>query len=121
MNLSNFLRGLGRLACFCLDWQRLRGPKDRFWQAIYWGYLGLRAQKLSLPFNSPEETSEAFRSRSWQDLVLVRLACLARVQDQKDYESLRLAWKALGDREQISLTDHFLADGIEVRSRLVAA
>ena len=46
--------------------------------------------------------------------MLVRLACLARVQDQKDYESLRLAWKALGDREKISLTDHFLADGIEV-------
>ena len=38
---SNFLRDLGRSACFWLDWQRLRGPKDRFWQAIYWGYLGL--------------------------------------------------------------------------------
>lgn len=69
--------------------------------AIYWGYLNLRAEKLCLPFNSPE------------DLVLVRLACLGRVQDQKGYESLRLAWLALGERERSSLTDHFLADGIK--------
>lgn len=69
--------------------------------AIYWGYLALRAEKLMLPFNSPE------------DLVLVRLACLARVQDQKGYESLRFAWLGLGKRERTSLTDHFLADGVE--------
>ena len=72
--------------------------------AIYWGYLNLRAEKLGLPFNDPE------------DLVLVRLACLARVQDQKGYESLRFAWLALGTRERSSLTDHFLADGIEERA-----
>lgn len=34
-------------------------------------------------------------------------------QDQKGYESLRLAWLALGERERSSLTDHFLADGIK--------
>ncbi|CAJ1357449.1 unnamed protein product, partial [Effrenium voratum] len=69
--------------------------------AIYWGYLALRADKLALPFDSPE------------DLVLVRLACLARVQDQKGYELLRRAWHELGLRERRSLTDHFLADGIQ--------
>ena len=35
------------------------------------------------------------------------------LQDQKGYESLRFAWLSLGTRERSSLTDHFLADGIE--------
>eukprot|EP00438_Fugacium_kawagutii_P023175 Skav200832 [mRNA] locus=scaffold3034:121137:125135:+ [translate_table: standard] len=36
--------------------------------------------------------------------------------DHKGYDSLRFAWSALGDRERSSLTDHFLADGIEERA-----
>lgn len=43
------------------------------------------------------------------DFPLIRFL----LQDQKGYESLRFAWLALGTRERSSLTDHFLADGIE--------
>jgi len=70
-------------------------------QAIYWGYLEERAEKLRLNFFTAE------------DLVLVRLSCLARVQEEKDYLQLRAAWDALKARERAALTDHFLADGIE--------
>ena len=45
--------------------------------------------------------------------MLVRLSCLARVQEEKDYLQLRAAWDALKARERSALTDHFLADGIE--------
>ena len=45
--------------------------------------------------------------------MLVRLCCLARVQEEKDYLQLRAAWDALKARERAALTDHFLADGIE--------
>ncbi|OLP95509.1 hypothetical protein AK812_SmicGene22362 [Symbiodinium microadriaticum] len=69
--------------------------------SIYWGYMGLRATKLKLPYNTPE------------DMVLVRLACLARIQDDRGYQTLKNSWQALGARERTSLTDHFLADGIE--------
>jgi len=69
--------------------------------SIYWGYMGLRAAKLKLPFDTPE------------DMVLVRLACLARIQDDRGYQTLKNSWQALGARERTSLTDHFLADGIE--------
>ncbi|CAE7313802.1 Cnga3, partial [Symbiodinium natans] len=68
---------------------------------IYWGYMGLRAAKLALPFDTPE------------DMVLIRLACLARIQDDGGYQALKNSWHALGARERMSLTDHFLADGIE--------
>ena len=50
---------------------------------------------------------------SLQDLVLVRLSCLARVQDEKEYLQLRTSWDALKARERSVLTDHFLADGIQ--------
>ncbi|CAE7656177.1 HCN4 [Symbiodinium sp. CCMP2456] len=69
--------------------------------SIYWGYMGLRATKLKLPFDTPE------------DMVLIRLACLARIQDDRGYQALKHSWAALGARERTSLTDHFLADGIE--------
>jgi len=69
--------------------------------AIYWGYLDERARKLNLNFSSAE------------DLVLVRLSCLARVQDEKDYLQLRTSWDALKARERTALIDHFLADGIQ--------
>ena len=45
--------------------------------------------------------------------MLVRLSCLARVQEEKDYLQLRAAWDALKARERAALTDHFLADGIQ--------
>ncbi|CAK9008195.1 Potassium/sodium hyperpolarization-activated cyclic nucleotide-gated channel 4 (Hyperpolarization-activated cation channel 4) (HAC-4), partial [Durusdinium trenchii] len=69
--------------------------------AIYWGYLEERAQKLRVSFYSAE------------DLVLTRLSCLARAQDEKDYLLLRTSWDALKARERLALTDHFLADGIQ--------
>lgn len=69
--------------------------------AIYWGYLEERAQKLRVNFYSAE------------DLVLIRLSCLARAQDEKDYLMLRTSWDALKARERVALTDHFLADGIQ--------
>jgi len=69
--------------------------------AIYWGYLEERAQKLRVNFYSAE------------DLVLTRLSCLARAQDEKDYLLLRTSWDALKARERMALTDHFLADGIQ--------
>mmetsp|Transcript_57274 Transcript_57274/g.133948 ORF Transcript_57274/g.133948 Transcript_57274/m.133948 type:complete len:1188 (+) Transcript_57274:58-3621(+) len=73
-------------------------------KGIYWGFLSARAQSLSLP----KETAE--------DLVLVRIACLARITDQKGYVGLRASWDSLGHRERNTLTDHFLADGIEDRA-----
>jgi len=71
---------------------------------IYWGYLTSRARSLQLPSGTPE------------DLVLIRLACLSRVQDLTTYAVLRASWEALGDRERSVLVDHFLADGIEKRA-----
>ncbi|CAK9084005.1 Potassium voltage-gated channel protein eag (Ether-a-go-go protein) [Durusdinium trenchii] len=69
---------------------------------IYWGYLCARAQALRLPTEKPE------------DLVLIRLAFLMRVQtDDNCYEELKTAWNRLGDQEKRALTNHFLADGIE--------
>eukprot|EP00913_Durusdinium_trenchii_P035751 g33453.t1 len=55
---------------------------------IYWGYLCARAQALRLPTEKPE------------DLVLIRLAFLMRVQtDDNCYEELKTAWNRLGDQE----------------------
>mmetsp|Transcript_40421 Transcript_40421/g.90546 ORF Transcript_40421/g.90546 Transcript_40421/m.90546 type:complete len:253 (+) Transcript_40421:1-759(+) len=68
---------------------------------IYWGYLEARANLLNVPFTTPE------------DLVLVRLACLARVEDRNAYRQLQEAWHTLGANEQTILQQHFLADGIE--------
>jgi len=71
-------------------------------QAIYWSYIELRARQLNgIPCGSPE------------DMALARLACLARVQDQKGFKSLRQSWELLGLRERNTLVRHFLADGID--------
>lgn len=71
---------------------------------IYWGFISARATALRLP----QQTSE--------DLALMRLACLSRVQDVKSYKDLRRAWDSLGSREQATLVDHFLCDGLEDRA-----
>jgi len=70
-------------------------------QAIYWSFIELRAKHLELPCANPE------------DMALARLACLARVQDQKGFKDLRQSWAILGLREKNSLVRHFLADGID--------
>ena len=75
-------------------------PRD-----IYWGYMTTRAQALKIPY----ETAE--------DLVLVRLACLSRLQDASGYKDF--AW-ILGRLRRLPegclLIHHFLADGIETRA-----
>ncbi|CAK9078837.1 Potassium/sodium hyperpolarization-activated cyclic nucleotide-gated channel 2 [Durusdinium trenchii] len=73
-------------------------------RGIYWGFISARAAALLLP----QQTAE--------DLVLMRLACLSRVQDVKSYKDLRRAWDSLGAREQTILVDHFLCDGLEDRA-----
>ncbi|CAE7841271.1 unnamed protein product [Symbiodinium necroappetens] len=61
-------------------------------RGIYWGFAAAR------------------------DFVLVRLACLSRVQDAHGYKELRRAWDSLGAREQSFLVQHFLSDGLEERA-----
>lgn len=73
-------------------------------RGIYWGFISARATALRLPQQSAE------------DLALMRLACLSRVQDDKGYKELRRAWDSLGSREQAVLVDHFLCDGLEDRA-----
>lgn len=73
-------------------------------RGIYWGFISARATALRLP----QQTAE--------DLALMRLACLSRVQDVKGYKELRRAWDSLGSREQAVLVDHFLCDGLEDRA-----
>jgi len=68
---------------------------------IYWGYLCSRAHSLEVPCQTAEE------------LVLIRLACLARVEDRSAYRQLEECWAALGSGERSTLLHHFLADGIE--------
>lgn len=68
---------------------------------IYWGYLSSRAHSLGVPCQTAEE------------LVLIRLACLARVEDRSAYRQLEECWAALGSVERSTLLHHFLADGIE--------
>eukprot|EP00930_Biecheleria_cincta_P082015 TRINITY_DN7154_c1_g1_i6.p1 TRINITY_DN7154_c1_g1~~TRINITY_DN7154_c1_g1_i6.p1 ORF type:complete len:1175 (-),score=177.85 TRINITY_DN7154_c1_g1_i6:63-3554(-) len=87
--------------------QKLLHVLDSTPNAIYWGYLSDRAQQLKLPW----ETAD--------DLVLVRMACLARVQDEQSYLALWAAWDALDTSEKNSLRDHFLADGIHSKAFLL--
>eukprot|EP00438_Fugacium_kawagutii_P001773 Skav227150 [mRNA] locus=scaffold133:654696:659315:+ [translate_table: standard] len=74
-------------------------------RGIYWGFISARASALRLPQQTPE------------DLALMRLACLGRIQDVKGYKELRRAWDSLGSREQVVLVDHFLCDGLEERAK----
>eukprot|EP00930_Biecheleria_cincta_P015588 TRINITY_DN12948_c0_g3_i2.p1 TRINITY_DN12948_c0_g3~~TRINITY_DN12948_c0_g3_i2.p1 ORF type:complete len:1228 (+),score=254.99 TRINITY_DN12948_c0_g3_i2:33-3716(+) len=69
-------------------------------EAVYWSFIFQRAQQLSLPVNTPE------------DIALVRLACLSRVQDKSGFLQLCMSWQLLGMRERQVLIDHFLGDGI---------
>jgi len=73
-------------------------------RGIYWGFAAARAAALRLP------------QRTAEDFVLVRLACLSRVQDAHGYKELRRAWDSLGAREQSFLVQHFLSDGLEERA-----
>ncbi|CAK9096317.1 unnamed protein product [Durusdinium trenchii] len=47
---------------------------------IYWGFLTARAHSLGVPCQTAEE------------LVLIRLACLARVEDRSAYRQLEVKW-----------------------------
>eukprot|EP00439_Symbiodinium_sp_Y106_P078153 s93_g16.t4 len=85
----------------------LRHVLDSSPQAIYWSFIDLRARQLMLPRNTPED-----------DFALVRLGCLARVQDLTGYQSLKSSWMLLGLRERQLLVRHFLADGIESQAFL---
>lgn len=69
-------------------------------EAVYWTFVINRAKHLKLPAESPE------------DIALVRLACLSRVQDKFGFLQLRMSWELLGMREREVLVSHFLADGI---------
>lgn len=93
-NAEGFIAGVRML-------QQLTSSTPR---GIYWGLLVARADALEIP----RETAE--------DFALVRLACLARVQDPKSYVHLRSAWDGLGIRERDLLMDHFLADGMDQRA-----
>eukprot|EP00438_Fugacium_kawagutii_P004331 Skav220063 [mRNA] locus=scaffold1709:139383:161802:- [translate_table: standard] len=73
-------------------------------RSIYWAYLCARARALNLPRQTPE------------DLVLIRIACLMRIHpesQENDVHMLMTAWHRLGEAERQTLTDHFLADGID--------
>ncbi|CAJ1342360.1 unnamed protein product [Effrenium voratum] len=73
-------------------------------RGIYWGFLSARADALAIP----RETTE--------DLALLRLSVLARLQSAEGYAQLRASWDAVGTREKTVLTQHLLADGIEERA-----
>eukprot|EP00930_Biecheleria_cincta_P018711 TRINITY_DN14482_c0_g1_i1.p1 TRINITY_DN14482_c0_g1~~TRINITY_DN14482_c0_g1_i1.p1 ORF type:complete len:1225 (-),score=207.45 TRINITY_DN14482_c0_g1_i1:117-3791(-) len=69
-------------------------------EAVYWTFVIHRANQLLLPADTPE------------DIALVRLACLSRVQDKAGFIELRMNWDLLGMRERDVLVNHFVADGI---------
>ena len=73
-------------------------------QEIYWGYMVARARALKIPFETRD------------DLVLIRLACLSRLQDAGAYAKLLGSWNSLGQFQKKVLIDHFLADGIETQA-----
>lgn len=71
-------------------------------RGIYWAYLCARARALNLPRQTPE------------DLVLIRIACLMRIHPENNcFNQLVTTWNRLGEAEKQTLTDHFLADGID--------
>ncbi|CAE7277002.1 Hcn3 [Symbiodinium necroappetens] len=67
---------------------------------LYWTYIYHRGLGLS---RAPQHST---------DLAVIRLACLCRIQSQKDFLGLQRSWDALGTREQQELCKHLLADGI---------
>ena len=70
----------GSIAGFSMLQKLLESPP----RAIYWGYMTARARSLKIPYHSAE------------DLALIRLSCLLRLQDSKDYSQARESWDQLG-------------------------
>ena len=70
----------GAIAGFSMLQNLLESPP----RAIYWGYMTARARALKIPYHTAE------------DLVLIRLSCLIRLQDSKDYSFVRESWDELG-------------------------
>eukprot|EP00435_Cladocopium_sp_Y103_P037287 s20_g9.t2 len=73
-------------------------------RSVYWGYLRARANSFKASFITGE------------DLAIVRLACLSRVHDQREFVALRHAWSSLDRKERGTLVEHLLADGIQQRA-----
>eukprot|EP00404_Azadinium_spinosum_P040764 CAMPEP_0180694760 /NCGR_PEP_ID=MMETSP1038_2-20121128/2088_1 /TAXON_ID=632150 /ORGANISM="Azadinium spinosum, Strain 3D9" /LENGTH=489 /DNA_ID=CAMNT_0022726135 /DNA_START=184 /DNA_END=1649 /DNA_ORIENTATION=- len=69
-------------------------------QAIYWGFISTRADLLGLSTRTPD------------DLAIARLACLIRATPG-DKQLMDNAWSSLTHGERMTLTGHFLADGIK--------
>jgi len=88
------------ISCICMLQRLLEATP----LGIYWGYLSARAGSLGLP------------STTTEDLVLVRLSCLSRLQDRDSYAALRRAWCTCSQRARMRLMSHFLADGMSQRA-----
>eukprot|EP00931_Biecheleriopsis_adriatica_P083836 TRINITY_DN5752_c0_g2_i2.p1 TRINITY_DN5752_c0_g2~~TRINITY_DN5752_c0_g2_i2.p1 ORF type:complete len:563 (-),score=118.46 TRINITY_DN5752_c0_g2_i2:173-1816(-) len=73
-------------------------------QLIYWNFMAERAEHLEIPTATPE------------DLSLVRLACLIRVQGTMDMAHLRASWHSLSSSARETLVNHFMSDGIDQRA-----
>merc|ERR1711920_918119 len=67
--------------------------------AIYWGYIGTRTKQLGLRTQQPEE------------IAIGRMACLNR-SSISDRVTIQDAWGMLSHSDRLTLTNHFLADGI---------
>eukprot|EP00930_Biecheleria_cincta_P034213 TRINITY_DN23661_c0_g1_i1.p1 TRINITY_DN23661_c0_g1~~TRINITY_DN23661_c0_g1_i1.p1 ORF type:complete len:1192 (-),score=165.37 TRINITY_DN23661_c0_g1_i1:274-3816(-) len=76
-------------------------------QAIYWSVILGKALQL----RRPTETAT--------DLVLIRLACLSRVQDEAAFMEIQDTWNGLSRNKREILMNHFLADGITHRAFLL--
>eukprot|EP00931_Biecheleriopsis_adriatica_P083835 TRINITY_DN5752_c0_g2_i1.p1 TRINITY_DN5752_c0_g2~~TRINITY_DN5752_c0_g2_i1.p1 ORF type:complete len:563 (-),score=108.56 TRINITY_DN5752_c0_g2_i1:115-1758(-) len=73
-------------------------------QLIYWNFMAERAGHFGIPTDTPE------------DLALVRLACLMRVQGSMDIAHLRASWLSLPSTARETLVNHFMSDGIDQRA-----
>eukprot|EP00931_Biecheleriopsis_adriatica_P030349 TRINITY_DN17897_c0_g1_i6.p1 TRINITY_DN17897_c0_g1~~TRINITY_DN17897_c0_g1_i6.p1 ORF type:complete len:401 (+),score=58.00 TRINITY_DN17897_c0_g1_i6:134-1204(+) len=73
-------------------------------EAIYWNFITSRARSLSLP------------TRTFDDLVLARLACLLRMKDNTTFHYLKARWLSLDSKVRKTLTCNLLSDGMEQRA-----
>lgn len=89
-NAYNIIRGI-----HCL--QNLDGASPF---AIYWTYIAGYAANRSMATDSIE------------DLLVARLACLARAETDMDCKSIREAWVGLNKMDRSILAEHLFADGI---------
>ena len=71
---------------------------------LYWTYIHHRGVQMDLTPSKPG------------DLALIRLACLCRSRSARDMQELRMAWNGLGKKDQLALTKHFLADGLNKKA-----